>query len=173
MLDLWRRAGVLGGVTDTHAGLSRLLATDPAALLLARSDAIVIGSLIAAWDGWRGSFYRLAVDPGRRREGIATALLREGERRLLELGAVRLTAIVADPDGRRFVYIQHSPTFRFPDIITVEFVPLGPYRSSIAIYSRSRYGHYDFGKNRKRVGKWLALLEKVAQPAIGRRAGAE
>jgi ribosomal protein S18 acetylase RimI-like enzyme len=98
VLDLWRRAGVLGGVTDTHAGLSRLLATDPAALLLARSDAIVIGSLIAAWDGWRGSFYRLAVDPGRRREGIATALLREGERRLLELGAVRLTAIVADDE---------------------------------------------------------------------------
>ena len=80
--------------------------------------------------------------------------------------------IVADPDKRQFVYIQHSPTFRFPDIITVEFVPLGPNRSSIAIYSRSRYGHYDFGKNRKRAGKWLALLEKVAQPAIGRRARA-
>jgi hypothetical protein len=88
-------------------------------------------------------------------------------------GEKLVETIAADPDGRRFVYIQHSPTFRFPDIITVEFVPLGPHRSSIAIYSRSRYGHYDFGKNRKRVGKWLALLEKVAQPAIGRRAGAE
>jgi uncharacterized protein (DUF1499 family) len=88
-------------------------------------------------------------------------------------GEKRIETIVADPDERRFVYIQHSPTFRFPDIITVEFVQLGPNRSSIAIYSRSRYGHYDFGKNRKRVGKWLALLEKVAQPATGRRARAE
>jgi uncharacterized protein (DUF1499 family) len=88
-------------------------------------------------------------------------------------GQKRVETIAADPDNRRFVYIQHSPTFRFPDIITVEFVPLGPNRSSIAVYSRSRYGHYDFGKNRKRVGKWLALLEKVAQPAIGRRAGSE
>ena len=87
-------------------------------------------------------------------------------------GAKRIETIVADPDDRRFVYIQHSPTFRFPDIITVEFVPLGPNRSSIAIYSRSRYGHYDFKKNRKRVGKWLVLLEKVAQPAIERRARA-
>ena len=85
-------------------------------------------------------------------------------------GEKRIETIAADPDNRRFVYIQHSPTFRFPDIITVEFVPLGPNRSSIAIYSRSRYGHYDFGKNRKRVGKWLALLEKVARPAIGRSA---
>ena len=88
-------------------------------------------------------------------------------------GQKRVETIVADPDERRFVYIQHSPTFRFPDIVTVEFVQLGPNRSSIAIYSRSRYGHYDFGKNRKRVGKWLALLEKMAQPAIGRGARAE
>ena len=88
-------------------------------------------------------------------------------------GEKRVETILVDPDDRRFVYIQHSPTFRFPDIITVEFVQLGPNRSSIAIYSRSRYGHYDFGKNRKRVGKWLALLEKMAQPAIGLRARAE
>jgi uncharacterized protein (DUF1499 family) len=88
-------------------------------------------------------------------------------------GQKRVEMVATDPDNRRLVYIQHSPTFRFPDIITVEFVPLGPNRSSIAVYSRSRYGHYDFGKNRKRVGKWLVLLEKVAQPAIARRAGAE
>ncbi len=88
-------------------------------------------------------------------------------------GEKRVETIVADPDDRRFVYIQHSPTFRFPDIITVELVQLGPNRSSIAIYSRSRYGHYDFGKNRKRVGKWLAVLEKMAQPAIALRARAE
>jgi uncharacterized protein (DUF1499 family) len=88
-------------------------------------------------------------------------------------GEKRVETIVSDPDNRRFVYIQHSPTFRFPDIITVEFVQLGPNRSSIAIYSRSRYGRYDFGKNRKRVGKWLALLAKMAQPAIAPRARAE
>jgi uncharacterized protein (DUF1499 family) len=88
-------------------------------------------------------------------------------------GEKRVETIAADPDNRRFVYIQHSPIFRFPDIITVEFVQLAPNRSSIAIYSRSRYGHYDVGKNRKRIGKWLALLEKMAQPAIGRGARAE
>jgi uncharacterized protein (DUF1499 family) len=47
----------------------------------------------------------------------------------------------------------------------VEFVPLGPDRSSLALYSRSRYGEYDFAKNRKRVERWLFLLEKVARPA--------
>lgn len=81
----------------------------------------------------------------------------------------RIVTVTADPDTGRFVYIQHSATLRFPDIITVELVWLGPDRSSIAIYSRSRYGSSDFGKNRKRVEKWLMLLEKVAQPARPRR----
>jgi uncharacterized protein (DUF1499 family) len=84
-------------------------------------------------------------------------------------GEKHVDTIVTDHGSQRSIYIQHSPTFRFPDIITIEFVQLGPERSSIAIYSRSRYGAYDFGKNRKRVVKWLALLEKVAQPATQHR----
>jgi hypothetical protein len=70
-----------------------------------------------------------------------------------------------DSQGRRLVYIQHSPAFGFPDIVTVEFVALGPDRSGIALYSRSRYGRNDFGKNRERVECWLGLLEKIAPAA--------
>jgi ribosomal protein S18 acetylase RimI-like enzyme len=99
LLCLWEGAGSQPSVTDTRDGLLRLLATDRQALLVAEEAGAAIGSLIAAWDGWRGSFYRLAVHPDRRRHGIATALLRDGERRLRGRGAVRLTAIVADDDA--------------------------------------------------------------------------
>lgn len=98
MLILWPAAGGPPSVTDTREALSCLLAADRDALLLAESGDAVIASLIAAWDGWRGSFYRLAVHPERRRQGLATAMLREGERHLHERGAVRLTAIVSDRD---------------------------------------------------------------------------
>jgi Protein of unknown function (DUF1499) len=87
-------------------------------------------------------------------------------------GEKRLVSVAADhPEPRRLAYVQHSPIFRFPDIVTVEFVPLGPNRSSIAIFSRSRYGEYDFSKNRKRVERWLFLLQRVALPATPRRIG--
>ncbi len=100
-------------VTDTREGLLCLLAADEDALLIA-ADGLVVGSLIAAWDGWRGSFYRLAVHPDRRRQAIATALLREGERRLRARGAVRLTAIVAEDDPTAMTFwkavgYQHQP----------------------------------------------------------------
>jgi len=98
ILSLWRAATVSPGVSDTDDGLSSLLAREPDGLLIAESRGEAIGTLIAGWDGWRGSFYRLTVRPDRRRQGIATALLEEGERRLRARGALRLTAIVADDD---------------------------------------------------------------------------
>jgi hypothetical protein len=74
----------------------------------------------------------------------------------------RVVEVVAEPDRQRIVLVQRSLVFRFPDIITVEFVALSPDRSSLAIYSRARYGKSDFGTNRKRVKHWLALLQQTA-----------
>ncbi len=96
VLELWRDPESPPSATDTEQALSRLLAHDPGSLLLAEVDGKIVGSLIAGWDGWRGSFYRLAVDRRWRRRGVATALVRAGEERLRDLGAIRLTAIVVD-----------------------------------------------------------------------------
>jgi ribosomal protein S18 acetylase RimI-like enzyme len=106
VLCLWETADAMPSVTDTREGLLGLLASDPEALIVVESDGAVVGSLIAAWDGWRGSFYRLAVDPARRRRGIATALLGDGESRLRARGAVRLTAIVASDDSTAIGFWQ-------------------------------------------------------------------
>jgi ribosomal protein S18 acetylase RimI-like enzyme len=106
VLDLWAVAGSLPTVSDSPDGLAALLAADPQALLVAELDGVLTGSLIAAWDGWRGSFYRLAVAPAHRRKGLATMLLREGERRLRLRGAARLTAIVADDKAGAMAFWQ-------------------------------------------------------------------
>ena len=54
----------------------------------------IVGTLVAAWDGWRGNMYRLAVRADARRGGIARALVTAGEARLIALGAQRITALV-------------------------------------------------------------------------------
>jgi ribosomal protein S18 acetylase RimI-like enzyme len=106
VLELWIVAGSVPSVSDSPEGLARLLATDSQALMVAERDGVLVGSLIAAWDGWRGSFYRLAVAPAHRRKGLATTLLREGERRLRKRGAVRLTAIAADDEESAMAFWQ-------------------------------------------------------------------
>jgi uncharacterized protein (DUF1499 family) len=77
-------------------------------------------------------------------------------------GECRVVQIEDQPAARRIIFIQHTPLLRFPDIITVEFVALAPDRSSLAIYSRARYGRGDFGTNRKRVLRWLDRLARIA-----------
>jgi uncharacterized protein (DUF1499 family) len=75
----------------------------------------------------------------------------------------RIERVAYDAPHRRITYIQRSALLRFPDIVTVEFVPLGERRSSLAVYSRSRYGREDFGVNRSRVTRWTGLLQDMAQ----------
>jgi ribosomal protein S18 acetylase RimI-like enzyme len=100
VLALWARARSANASTpDTPASLKLLLETDPGALLVAERDDAIVGALIAAWDGWRGGMYRLAVDPDHRRRGIALALVRAGETRLKACGAPRVTALVAHEDA--------------------------------------------------------------------------
>jgi ribosomal protein S18 acetylase RimI-like enzyme len=80
--------------TDSPEAVATLLARDPGALIVAESDGDIVGSVVAGWDGWRGSIYRLAVAPQGRRSGLATALLGAAEERLAALGAQRMHAIV-------------------------------------------------------------------------------
>jgi uncharacterized protein (DUF1499 family) len=91
--------------------------------------------------------------------GMSWADLREAWRRMVA-AEPRLIQVAEDVRHRRAVYVVHTAVLGFPDIVTVEFVVLGDDRSSIALYSRSRYGRSDFGTNRRRVERWLSQLTR-------------
>lgn len=96
---LWEQARSGHASTpDRIDDVERLIADSPAALLVAERDGEIVGTLIAAWDGWRGNMYRLAVRDEYRREGIGIALTRAGEEYLRRRGARRVTALVAFED---------------------------------------------------------------------------
>jgi ribosomal protein S18 acetylase RimI-like enzyme len=98
VLALWIGAGAFPTTTDDAGSVTALITRDAEALLVAETGGRMVGTLVATWDGWRGNMYQLAVLPEVRRRGVATALVREGERRLAALGCRRVTALVADAD---------------------------------------------------------------------------
>jgi ribosomal protein S18 acetylase RimI-like enzyme len=99
VLDLWaQERSEHASTADRLEDVERLIGDSPAALLVAERDGVIVGALIAAWDGWRGNMYRLAVSTEHRREGIGIALTRAGEEYLLGRGVRRVTALVAFDD---------------------------------------------------------------------------
>ena len=99
VLALWQseRSGH-ASTPDRVEDLERLIAESPGALVVAEREGEIVGALIAAWDGWRGNLYRLAVEEDHRRQGIGLALVRAGEEYLRGRGARRVTALVAFDD---------------------------------------------------------------------------
>src|SRR5262245_1147471 len=104
ILAVWRTSAYGASPTDDADAVAALLARDSGALVVALDAKRIIGSIIAGWDGWRGSLYRLAVLDEYRRTGVGALLVTEAERRLHALGARRIGALVEiDNDrGRAF-----------------------------------------------------------------------
>jgi ribosomal protein S18 acetylase RimI-like enzyme len=96
VLALWDQAR--SGHAETPDSVEALERLAPGALLVYEEDGVIAGALIAAFDGWRGNMYRLAVAPAQRRNGIAKRLVEAGEERLRALGAPKVTALVGRGD---------------------------------------------------------------------------
>ncbi|MER5929148.1 GNAT family N-acetyltransferase [Streptomyces sp. NPDC002054] len=100
VLRFWKEATEEGSITDDLDGVTGLIGRDPQALILAEADGRIVGSVIAGYDGWRCSLYRLAVLPSHRRLGIATRLLDAAEQRFRAVGGRRSDAMVLEANER-------------------------------------------------------------------------
>jgi ribosomal protein S18 acetylase RimI-like enzyme len=99
VLAFWLDATAEPSTTDDTGGIAALLERSPGSLILAMEDDVIVGSVVAGWDGWRGTIYRLAVAPSRRRNGIASALVAAAEQQLRDHGVRRTHLIVSIAGG--------------------------------------------------------------------------
>lgn len=65
----------------------------------------------------------------------------------------------ADPALGQLVFIQRTAYLRFPDVVRVQAIAIPGGRSALALYSRSVYGYYDFGANRRRARAWIDAIK--------------
>jgi hypothetical protein len=71
--------------------------------------------------------------------------------------------VSGDGDLEKITYVQHTPMLLLPEIVTIQFYPVGDHGSSFAVERHSRYGFIDVGDNKQRVLIWVALLERIAK----------
>ncbi|KAJ8903662.1 hypothetical protein NDN08_004764 [Rhodosorus marinus] len=64
-----------------------------------------------------------------------------------------------DDDNLTYAFVQTTPLMKYPDVISVQFLPSGQGKSTLAIFSTSIFGQSDVGKNKARVDEWLSKLD--------------
>lgn len=99
LLSLWSVARTSHAVTaDSEAAILRALGRS--AIFVSDGPAgSLAGAIVAGWDGWRGTLYRLAVRPEHRRSGLGSALVAAAESWLVEQHAERVSVLVAFEDA--------------------------------------------------------------------------
>jgi uncharacterized protein (DUF1499 family) len=70
----------------------------------------------------------------------------------------RTERIAGTPESGWMTYVQRSELMRYPDYISVMVFELEDGNSTIALFSRSRFGHGDLGVNMQRMRRWLGTL---------------
>jgi ribosomal protein S18 acetylase RimI-like enzyme len=102
ILQLWADAAAEPGIPDGPEAVESLLDRDEGSLIVGVVEGELAGAIVAGWDGWRGSIYRLAVLEAYRRVGLGLQLVNEAEAFLRARGAQRIQALVyANDDGAR------------------------------------------------------------------------
>ncbi|MDG6106490.1 GNAT family acetyltransferase [Dactylosporangium aurantiacum] len=106
-----------------RAELEAKLARDPELFVVAETHGTLSGVVMGTYDGRRGWILRLAVDPRHRRQGIATRLVREVERRLAALGCPRVNLLVLPDNAAGLAFWQALGYLPCPDVLCTK--PLG------------------------------------------------
>jgi ribosomal protein S18 acetylase RimI-like enzyme len=90
VIELWMFGGLTKPWNDPKKDIARKLKVQRELFLVAELDGVVVGVVMAGYEGHRGWVNYLAVDIGQRRRGIGTALMRDVERRLRLLGCPKI-----------------------------------------------------------------------------------
>ena len=90
VVALWQAAGLTRPWNDPHRDIARKLQVRPEWLLVAEAEGEILGTVMAGYDGHRGSVNYLAVSPTRRRAGLGRVLMAEAERMLAEAGCPKV-----------------------------------------------------------------------------------
>ncbi|MDL9980531.1 GNAT family acetyltransferase [Microbacterium candidum] len=99
VVALWHEAGITRPWNDPHRDIERKLAVQPELFLVAVDGDVVVGSVMAGYDGHRGWLYYLASSSGRRGEGIGRLLVEAAEGRLVAMGCPKVQLMVRPDNG--------------------------------------------------------------------------
>lgn len=95
IIALWEICDLTRPWNNPEIDIFRKVAQKDGLFLVAMKDEQLIATLMGGYDGHRGWVNYLAVHPHEQRNGVATALIQQLEKRLIALGCPKLQLLIA------------------------------------------------------------------------------
>jgi ribosomal protein S18 acetylase RimI-like enzyme len=118
VVDLWRRCDLVRPQNDPHRDIARKMEVGAEMFLVAVTESVVVGTVMAGYEGHRGWINYLAVDPGQRRRGIGRKLMLEAERLLRESGCPKINLQVRS-SNRAVIAFYEAIGFTVDDVVSM------------------------------------------------------
>lgn len=91
VMDIWRRSfGYEDARNDPGFVIDQKMAAADGLFWVAVRDGVVVGSVMAGYDGHRGWIYSMAITAREQHQGIGSALLQHAEGQLTDRGCVKI-----------------------------------------------------------------------------------
>jgi ribosomal protein S18 acetylase RimI-like enzyme len=132
IVNLWKKAGINVGSSDTKEELQKMLDRNPNLCLIGKLNKKVIAVVLGGYDGRRGYVHHLAVDPDYQHKGYGRELMDE----LISRFKIMLVHKI-----HLFIESYNLPVVEFykklgweirDDLVMMSFVPIeGLYKSKL------------------------------------------
>jgi ribosomal protein S18 acetylase RimI-like enzyme len=91
VVELWRNVfGYETAHNEPNLAISKKIAINDGLFFVAVENSAIVGTIMAGYDGHRGWLYSVAVDPGKRLNGLGSSLVIHAEKALADLGCMKI-----------------------------------------------------------------------------------
>ncbi|MGI9470359.1 MAG: GNAT family acetyltransferase [Rubripirellula sp.] len=125
VVELWNQCDLTRPWNDPRQDIACKMKLQPELFLVAEKDDMIVGSVMAGFDGHRGWINYLAVDPTHRRRGFGRQLIDAAEMRLRSLGCPKINLQIRDDNRDAIAFYQRIGFAPDPVISMGKRLPAG------------------------------------------------
>lgn len=114
VVALWHACALMRAWNDPRKDISRKLGVNPEMFLVAELEGVIVGTVMAGYEGHRGWINYLGVHPEHRRKGIARALMEAAEEKLRAVGAPKINLQVRETNSEVLEFYRRIGYTRDP-----------------------------------------------------------
>jgi ribosomal protein S18 acetylase RimI-like enzyme len=123
VVQLWKKAGISVGSSDSKKEIERMLERNPNLFLIGKIGECIIAVVMGGFDGRRGYVHHLAVDPIHQKKGYGKKMMDHLVREFRRIGVHKIHLFI-EKQNQAVVDFYNNLNWQIrEDLIMMSFVP--------------------------------------------------